>query len=249
MKPKSLDKELSTPEFIEEAKILDEHLKKLDQESITNIMKISPNLAKTTQDKIKEWSSEGSKQTSAVDTFVGDIYSGLQVVNWTNSDKEYAQNNLRIISGLYGILKPYDGVKPYRLEMGYPLKFEKYKNLYEFWGKKLAQSLPNDDIIINLSAEEYTKTILSYVDQERVISPRFLTINPKTKEPTFVVVHAKIARGSFANWLIKQKADNQTDLTKFNDLGYRYYKSLSSPNQPVYICESFGGIGLSVRLK
>jgi cytoplasmic iron level regulating protein YaaA (DUF328/UPF0246 family) len=212
-------------------------------------MKISPTLAKLTKIKISNWSSDKSKQTSAVDTFVGDIYSGLQATSWTKSDKDYAQNNLRIISGLYGILKPYDGVMPYRLEMGYLLKTDKFKNLYEFWDKKLARSLPEPDLIINLSADEYTKCILPYIKKELVISPRFLTINPKTKQPTFVVVHTKIARGAFANWLIKQKATETTDLTKFSDLGYKYDKNLSTPQEPVYVCDTFGGIGLSVRLK
>ena len=138
---------------------------------------------------------------------------------------------------------------PYRLEMGYRLNGNGFKNLYDFWRDKLAKTLPTSGKIINVSADEYTKAILPYVDKNRVITPKFLTVSPKTGVPTFVVVHAKIARGAFANWLIKQKAEDSLDLKKFDDLGYKYSKELSTHQQPVYVCQIFGGIGLSVRLK
>ncbi len=249
MRPKGFGANLTIPEFIDDAKVLDKQLKNISAEDISNLMKISPDLANKTKLIIDKWSVKPSNQTCAIDTFVGDIYSGLQTANWDKDDRQYAQDNLRILSGLYGVLRPNDGVMPYRLEMGYTLVGNSYKNLYEFWGKKLAESLPKSGLIINVSADEYTKTILPYVDQNRVVTPRFLTISPKTNEPTFVVVHAKIARGAFANWLIKQKAKDNIDLTKFNNLGYSYSPKLSTKDQPVYVCQKFGGIGLSVRLK
>lgn len=249
IKPKDRGVKLSVPEFITQAKTLDKKLKSLSNEDIAKVMQISPDLAIKTKEKIGEWSENPKIQFSAVDIFVGDIYSGLQVDSWTQKDRIYAQENLRIISGLYGLLKPNDGIMPYRLEMGYRLNGNGFKNLYEFWGDKLAKTLPSSGKIINVSADEYTKAILPYIEKNRVITPKFLTISPKTGVPTFVVVHAKIARGAFANWLIKQKAEDNLDLKKFDDLGYKYSKELSTNQQPVYICQNFGGIGLSVRLK
>ena len=249
IKPKDSGVKLSVPEFIAKAKTLDKKLKSLSNEDIAKIMQISSDLAIKTKEKIGEWSDNPKTQFSAVDIFVGDIYSGLQVDSWSQKDRIYAQENLRIISGLYGLLKPNDGIMPYRLEMGYRLNGNGFKNLYDFWRDKLAKTLPTSGKIINVSADEYTKAILPYVDKNRVITPKFLTISPKTGEPTFVVVHAKIARGAFANWLIKQKAEDNLDLTKFDDLGYKYNKGLSLPGQPAYICKKFEGIGLSVRLK
>lgn len=250
MKAKTPDGvKLSKLEFSSEAIELAKYLKKLNGKSISDLMSISPKLTIQTKEIIDNWSLDASVQTTAVDTFVGDIYSGLQVDSWTQKDRIYAQENLRIISGLYGLLKPNDGIMPYRLEMGYRLNGNGFKNLYEFWSDKLAKTLPSSGKIINVSADEYTKAILPYVDKNRVITPKFLTISPKTGEPTFVVVHAKIARGAFANWLIKQKAEDNLDLTKFDDLGYKYNKGLSLPGQPAYICKKFEGIGLSVRLK
>jgi cytoplasmic iron level regulating protein YaaA (DUF328/UPF0246 family) len=146
------------------------------------------------------------------------------------------------------VLRPLDGIYPYRLEMGYRLPDEPFKNLYTFWGKSIADTIPIDEPIINLSAVEYSKTVTPYVNTARTITPKFLTVNPKTKEPTFVVVHAKIARGAFARWLIQNRIEIVQDLNKYNELGYTYNESLSSDLEPVFVCEQFGGLGLSIRL-
>jgi len=108
--------------------------------------------------------------------------------------------------------------------------------------------LPQDDLIVDLSAVEYSKTVTPYIDQTRIVAPRFLTVNPKTSEPTFVVVHAKIARGAFARWLIQSRVTNSDKLQTFQGLGYRYASTLSTPTQPTFVCKKFGGIGLSTRL-
>lgn len=225
------------------------YLKTLSVEQIAKSMQVSLPLAEKTKETIAVWTTDQKHQSLAIDSFVGDIYSGLQAASLNADDRVYANGTLRILSGLYGVLRPLDAICPYRLEMGYKLPNEPYKNLYSFWGEDIANTLPKQGKIINLTAVEYAKTITPYVDETRIVAPRFLTINPKTGEPGFVVVHAKIARGAFAHWLIKQRADDNIDLTAFNDLGYIYNKDLSTPSEPVFICKSFGGLGLSIRLK
>jgi len=211
-------------------------------------MHISPALAAKTQELIAGWTTEPSALTAALDSFVGDIYSGLQASSFTESDREYANTHLRILSGLYGILRPLDGIAPYRLEMAYKIPGAPFASLYEFWGKKIAETLPNSGTIINVSSVEYTQAVLPYVEAARVVTPRFLTINPATNEPTFVVVHAKIARGAFAHWLIVNRVEALSALRDFADIGYHYDTEASTPQEPVFVCQEFGGKGLSMRL-
>jgi cytoplasmic iron level regulating protein YaaA (DUF328/UPF0246 family) len=120
--------------------------------------------------------------------------------------------------------------------------------MYEFWGKSIASILPPDTTtLINVSAVEYTKALLPHVDTP-VIAPKFLTVSLKTGEPTFVTVHTKIARGAFARWLIQSRIQDPARLIEFSELGYAYDVAMSTSEQPVFICQEFGGIGLSVRL-
>lgn len=238
----------TTPVLIDKTIHLADYLKSLSITEIQSCMKVSSRLAGETHAKIQSFTTNPLTQRSAIDSFIGDIYSGLQVQTWSDSDLRYAQQHLRILSGLYGILRPLDGIYPYRLEMGYKLPYEPYKNLYKFWGTSIADTIPKDEQIINLSAVEYSRTITSYLDPARIITPKFLTINPKTKEPTFVVVHAKIARGAFTRWLIRNRIDKTEDIQKFTELGYAYDQTQSTELEPVFVCKEFGGLGLSVRL-
>lgn len=239
---------LQKPELIDKARDLDKYLKTLSVKQISKVMHISTKLADKTHGLISGWTDSLKNQRQAIDSFLGDIYSGLQVQDWSQKDRDHANQHLRILSGLYGILRPYDGIYPYRLEMGYRLPKDSYTNLYKYWGDSIAKTLPSDSLIINLAANEYSKTITDYVDIDRIISPVFLTQNNSTNQPTFVVVHAKIARGAFAGWLIKNRIDDQNKLKDFHDLGYEYSTLLSTPNTPTFVCKSFGGLGLSVRL-
>jgi len=239
----------TTPLFLEQATELMAALQALSVDDISRVMHVSHKLAVEVQKIHEVWSAVPSLQSQAVDTFVGDIYSGLQAAEWSASDIVYAQEHLYILSGLYGILRPQDGIMPYRLEMGYAFKGSSWKNLYEFWSPHLKTMFVPSDVLVNLSAVEYTKALLPYVSGVDVIQPYFMTISPKTGKPVFVVVHAKIARGAFASWLIKNRLKDKAELCQFNELGYHYSAELSEPNKPVFICEEFKGIGLSVRLK
>ena len=242
-------KRLRRPQLLARAKQLDAYLKTLSPGQLAKIMSLSPALAKKTHGLIAGWTAEPARQTLAVDSFVGDIYSGLQAPELSPADREYADKTLFILSGLYGVIRPLDGIYPYRLEMGYKLPDPKFANLYDFWGDSIAACLPAEGPIVNLAAVEYSKTVTPFVDAARVVAPKFLTVSAKTGEPEFVVVHAKIARGAFAHWLIASRTQRVSALNQFNEIGYRYSKELSTPDGPVFVCEEFGGKGLSLRLQ
>lgn len=212
---------------------------------LKKLMQVSAIKAVEVQNLYTTWSSEPKAQIPAIDAFRGDIYSGLQAKSWSETDRAYAQEHLLILSGLYGALRACDGIRPYRLEMGY--KLPDGKSMYNFWGNKLARAVaPEATQLVNLSAVEYTKALLPYA-QQSVVTPKFMTVDPKTNQPVFVTVHAKIARGAFARWMILNRIDSTERLHEFNDLEYSYSVSLSTPERPVFICKIFKGIGLSVR--
>jgi cytoplasmic iron level regulating protein YaaA (DUF328/UPF0246 family) len=239
----------TVPSLLDRAVELHAYLRTLSPRRLTTVMELSSSLAAKVHEQIAAWDADPSQQWPAVESFLGDIYSGLQVSSFTGPDRTYASKHLRILSGLYGILRPYDGISPYRLEMGYRLPDSRYANLYRFWGRAIADELPKTGRIINLAANEYSKVVLDHVDAARVVTPRFLTRNEKSGKPTFVAVHAKIARGAFARWLITTRARDTTDaVLGFAELGYRHDPTLSAAREPCFVCEDFEGKGLSVRL-
>lgn len=256
-----------------EAHILMDYLKSLDIKQIGSAMQITESLASKTYELIH---NPDLPTLPALDLFLGDIYSGLQAQSFTQEDRQFANDHLFILSGLYGVLRALDEIQPYRLEMGYKLPGNAHvKNnlldkdgnptipnitsLYDFWGDKIAKQLPKNQDIINLSAVEYTKAVLPYIqgtktikpieghENTKVITPKFLTISPKTKEPTFVTVHAKIARGAFARWLIQHRIEDLSKLKDFQEIGYQYNEALSTQSEPVFVAKEFQGRGLSVR--
>ncbi|MES2876625.1 MAG: YaaA family protein [Patescibacteria group bacterium] len=236
-----------SPGLMARATKLSDHLRSLTVEDIRTCMQLSPVKAEQTHQLIQSWTDDYAVQRPAIDAFLGDIYSGLQVQSFSDQDREYANDHLLILSGLYGGLRALDSIYPYRLEMGYKLPQKEFANLYAFWGDSIAKLIPAKNLVINLSAVEYTKAVLPYIDNQ-VITPKFLTISKKTGEPTFVTVHAKIARGAFAHWLITNRIQTQRKLVEFSELGYRYDSPLSTAQEPVFVCEEFKGLGLSVRL-
>ncbi len=237
---------LGTPLFADEAKQLAELWRGQSTELIAQAMKVSVKKAEEVKQLYQAWSLETDDQTPAIDAFRGDIYSGLQVGSWSAADRDYAHKHLVILSGLYGGLRAGDGISAYRLEMGY--KLPGGQTMYKFWSDKLSGIIrPETTLLINLSAVEYTKALLPYVTQS-VITPKFLTVSPKTGQPTFVTVHAKVARGAYASWIIQNRIDDIEQLTDFSDIGYHYDEALSTTNQPVFVCQKFQGLGLSVRL-
>lgn len=254
MRPAESDNNLtlSQPALLTKAKELVMYLKTVSVTEIETSMKVSTKLAMATKDLILSWNDDARSLRPAIDSFLGDIYSGLQVASLTEQDRLYADDHVRILSGLYGILKPLDGIYPYRFEMGYRLPSTTYRNIYTFWGSTIADSLPTNEPIIDLTAVEYGKVVTEHVAITRIVTPGFLTqsqrVNSNIAEPRFVVVHAKIARGAFANWMIRNKIEDVERLKDFAEIGYEYNAELSTPAIPVFVCKEFKGLGLSVRL-
>jgi cytoplasmic iron level regulating protein YaaA (DUF328/UPF0246 family) len=247
--PESGAKPVGTPVLLGRAEELIGYLRTLSTSQLAKVMTLSADLAEKTRDQYVLWSADPHQQASAAHSFIGDIYSGLRVDSFSAADRRYADKHIRILSGLYGILRPFDGISPYRLEMGCRLPPGRYSNLYRFWATAIAEQLPTSGHVVNLAAAEYSRTVTSHLDADRIVTPKFLTVDRATKQPKFVVVHAKIARGAFARWLVTTRAkDNTSVLRGFSDIGYRYDEALSSPDEPVFVCQEFGGKGLSVRL-
>lgn len=240
--------ETSLPIFQNEANKLANYMSTIATDEIKKVMHVSEPVAQKTQLLTSEWMSAENTSPAAL-SFVGDIYSGLQAMTFTTDDFAYAQERLKILSGLYGVLRPLDLIQPYRCEMGYKFPDERFKSLYTFWGDKIAKSLPPSEMIINTSSVEYGRIVTKYIDSSRIITPQFYTISPKINEPVFVTVHSKIARGAFAHWVIKNRVESVDGLNRFDELGYQYDATLSKHHAPAFICNDFGGIGLSVRLR
>lgn len=220
--------------FQKEVDYLISELKEYSVSEIKKLMNLSDNLSHLNFDRFQNWNLKSDKVCPSIYMFQGDVYKGLKATSFNNDQLDFAQQNLRIISGLYGLLKPLDLIYPYRLEMGTKMITNKGKNLYEFWGNKLrdflTDEISNDEIIINLASNEYSKSLNLKTISNKVITPVFKDFkNGRLKVISFF---AKRARGEMANFIISNKITNCNDLKLFNYEGYKY--SESSNNEIVF---------------
>jgi cytoplasmic iron level regulating protein YaaA (DUF328/UPF0246 family) len=222
------------PVLIERAVALDAILQSKSGDELRELMHLSPPLAEKTRALIQRWTADPDKQTPAIDAFQGDIFKGLRATRFSEEDRVYANQVLRVLSGLYGIIRALDGITPYRLELMYPLAGDGFANLYQFWGRSIADTLPAEGLLVNAASEEYFKVIRPYVDPERLVEPYFLT-RTGSAEPTFVVVHAKVARGAFAGWLVLNRVTDPAEFGGFDDLDYAYDPKTSALERPVFV--------------
>lgn len=230
--------EFTQPDFTTDVKALVSVMKKKSAADIAKLMHISDNLANLNEERYKtfqkEFNFDNSKQ--ALLAFKGDVYTKIDVDNYSEEDFAFAQDHLRILSGLYGLLKPLDLIQPYRLEMGIKLETKKGKNLYEYWDKKIAKAIDTvaaKKPIINLASQEYFKA----VDLKTLKSP-VITIHFKEhRNDKYQVVgfFAKQARGMMTNYAIKNKITDPEQLKTFNEEGYEFSESLSSKSDWVFI--------------
>jgi hypothetical protein len=248
LRQKKAGPQLQRPIFIDKAKELHEFLSTLNTAQISKIMHVSDKLAMSVSAHIADWNTLKTNQSVAIDCFRGDIFSGLRASSLDSKDREYANQHLIFLSGLYGLIRPLDGIMPYRLEMGYKLEGFSTPSLYEYWGSLIADAC-KDKLILNLSSLEYAKVLTTYIPEENVYSPRFLTLDTASNTYKNVAVHAKIARGAFARWAIQYKINDPKKLVLFHDLGYSYDKKRSTEHTPVFTCDVFQGLGLSVRVQ
>lgn len=244
---KSIDTTISTTvpfvseaTFLKEANQLMAKLSKLSVNQLMKMMHISSDIAEMNVARNKQWESP-VKQSEvikpAVTVFTGEVYRGLDANNFSDANFEFAQKNLRILSGLYGLLKPLDLMYPYRLEMGTRWEITpKTKNLYQFWDVKLKNSLEKelekDEAIVNLASTEYFKAIQAKKISNRIVTPHFKDF--KNGEYKIVMMYAKNARGQMANYIIKNELTDVEELKSFNVGGYRYDENLSTENDWVF---------------
>lgn len=231
----------SEPRMTDDASELIERCRELSPAEIGSLMKISDKLAGLNAARYQEWqlpfTTDNAKQ--AVLAFNGDVYSGLEATTLSDEDFNYAQSHLRILSGLYGLLKPLDLMQPYRLEMGTRLSNQRGKNLYEFWGDKIATQL-NDDAkdvsaqtLINLASNEYFKSVDLKTLTLNVVTPVFKDM--KNGQYKVISFYAKKARGMMARFIVENKVTEPEGLKDFDTAGYQYCEAMSKPEEPVFI--------------
>ena len=224
----------SQPIYGRESNQLIKALRTFEPFEVASLMKISDKLADLNHKRYVEWRNKPaeSKTRPAVLAFKGDVYQGLEAESFNDNDLKFAQRHLRILSGLYGLLRPLDVIQPYRLEMGTKLKTSKGQNLYEYWGTKLTTGLnealkeSKEGTLVNLASNEYFGAV-----QPKLLEGSLLNIGFKEKrngQLKFVSFSAKKARGLMAKFIIKERLKNPNDLKNFDLEDYKFNKKLSS---------------------
>ena len=224
--------------FLKESERLNKLLKKKSARSLSKLMGISPALGQLNYERNQEWHLPFTKDNSrqAMYAFNGDVYRGLDAYTIPIDKLDKVQDTVRIISGLYGILKPLDLIQPYRLEMGTKMPVGKNKNLYEFWKKKVTQTL-NDELVegelfLNLASNEYFKAIDAKALKVPVITPVFKEF--KNGEYKTIAIFAKLARGLMTRYIIDTNAKTIDDIKGFNYEGYGFDANLSTETELVF---------------
>ena len=212
-------------------------LKNKSKSQIAKLMSISEKLSELNFDRFQNFhlpfTLKNAKQ--AILAFKGDVYNGINAPELSQEDLEFAQGKVRMLSGLYGVIRPLDLIQPYRLEMGTKLSNEKGSDLYDYWGSDISSVLNEDesDLIVNLASNEYSKAI-----DKKTLNANILDIVFKEKKgDTYKVIgiYAKRARGLMVNYIIRNRLDKPEDLKDFTDEGYRFDKSLSSDSSWVFL--------------
>lgn len=225
--------------FLKEAERLNKLLKKKSARSLKKLMSISDALAQLNYDRNQEWQLPFSETNArqAVYAFSGAVYQGLDAYNIPQNRLEKMQDTIRIISGLYGILKPMDLIQPYRLEMGSKFPVGRNKNLYDFWKKKITQSLneelKDDELFLNLASNEYFKSIDIKALKVPVVTAVFKDF--KNGQYKTIMTFAKLARGYMTRYIIDTNANTIDDIKGFNYQGYGFSEDLSSETELVFI--------------
>jgi len=234
-------KQHTKPLMLKRSQALIHILRRYSVGDLAKLMKLSSKLATLNFERYDAWkppfTSRNAKQ--AVLAMKGDVYTGLDAETLSEAEFDYAQQHLRILSGLYGVLKPLDLIQPYRLEMGTRLPNEQGKDLYAFWGDEISQAInraikdQDDEILINLASNEYFKSIKAKQIKGRIITPQFK--EKKQDGYRMIGTFAKRARGLMSRYIIEQRLENPEDIKGFEKGGYRFSKQLSKDDQWVFI--------------
>jgi cytoplasmic iron level regulating protein YaaA (DUF328/UPF0246 family) len=227
-------------EFQEEAAYLVSKLRKKSSKSLGEMMDLSAALSDENKRRYMEWELPFTPENAfhAILMFKGDVYRGMQAETFSQKEMQFAQNHLRILSGLYGLVRPLDLIQPYRLMMGTPFAPDaKHKNLYSFWGEKptrmLDQELHDKGVLVNLASGEYFKALRPALLNRRVVTCEFK--ENKAGKYSIVSTFAKLARGYMAGFIVRNGIEKVEDLKAFDTQGYRFDSKLSSENDWVFV--------------
>mgnify|MGYP001455298452 FL=1 len=228
----------SEPIFADQAFKINNTIKNLSAPDLSSLMSISPKLSELNWSRNQDFQKIDSKEKEAIFAFNGDVYDGIDASSIDKSNHEKLQNSLRILSGLYGILKPFDKIKAYRLEMGTKISINGSKNLYDFWKESVTNSLIGEinanEIIVNLASNEYFSVIDKSLISNTIVTPHFKDFkNGKLKIISF---YAKKARGLMTRFLIDNDIKSLSDIEGFNSSGYMFsQKETANALEPVFV--------------
>ena len=233
----SLTKKYSKPADIKDSEMLIKELRKIRSKELQELMTVSENIADLNVDRYKSFTTPFTTRNAkqAIFAFKGDVYAGFDLSSFSEDDYAYAQDHLRILSGLYGCLRPLDLIQPYRLEMKTRLKNARGDNLYQFWDERITKSLNKElkkqqqPVLVNLASNEYFKAV-----KPKLLEGRLLNINFKETrdgKTRVVAIFAKRARGMMADYIIRNRIEDPQELKKFRLEGYRFNKALSDDKQ------------------
>lgn len=228
------------PELFEHSKLLIDVCRQLTPDDISALMKVSDTIAGLNVARFAQWSEQFTLDNArqAIFAFKGDVYTGLDAQSLSEESLRFAQQHLRMLSGLYGLLKPFDLMQPYRLEMGTKLANPRGSNLYQFWGSiitdKLNQAIEaqGDNVLINLASNEYFKAVKTNQLDAQVITPIFK--DAKNGQYKVISFYAKKARGMMARYIIDNQVTSVEELTHFTAAGYYFVPQESSPTELVF---------------
>jgi hypothetical protein len=233
--------DLTQPDFQQDALGLVEVARQLSVEELQKLMSISPNLARLNWDRFRAYTATPNVDTRrpAVLAFAGDTYQGLEASTLSDDDMRWAQDHLRILSGLYGVLRPLDEIQAYRLEMGSRLKTKRGASLYAYWGETIAKSLntqavkTGSNVLINCASQEYFGSIDLNALSLEVVTPQFLEF--KDGKEKMISFHAKKARGAMARFVMQNRLSDAAQVLEFDLGGYVYQPGQSTNAKPVFL--------------
>lgn len=228
------------PRLLDHSAELVAQARQLSPAQIASLMKVSDKIAHLNAERFNDWHTPFTEDNArpAVFAFKGDVFTGMDIGRFSADDLRAAQQRLRILSGLYGVLRPLDLMQPYRLEMSTRLENNRGKNLYDFWDDVITDTLREDleaantDVLVNLASNEYFKS----VQPERLPGPVIEPVFQDAKNGRYKVIsfYAKKARGRMAAWILREGAENPEDLEQYREDGYRYHAESSTPLKPVF---------------
>lgn len=233
-------KKFTIPDYLDDSAELIHRMRELSSLDISELMKVSTKIADLNFDRFEVWNKKFTEKNAkqAVLAFKGDVYTGLDAESFTTKDFSFAQKHFRMLSGLYGLLRPLDLMQAYRLEMGTRLSNERGKNLYEFWGDTVTEGLNaqlkavKSKYLINLASNEYFKVVKPKVLEGEIITPAFKEL--KNGEYKMIGVYAKKARGLLSRYIIQNQLSDIEDIKSFDLEGYKFNKKVSQGNNWVF---------------